>query len=127
MIRIEICPANGCSGGYYKAVGHASKGKELICNAVTVLEDCLMANLENVWNLRMRHIRANGAYTVRWNKTDRRGQGLQRANQAAGFVYNGLRALARAYPEEVKVEWKRPGEIGTSNACPYRDGKEKER
>ena len=108
MIRIEICHAHGGIGGYYHSVGHAGAGNEKICLAVTAIEECLAANLEGTWNVRTRRTAESGTYSLWWNKTDRYGKGLPRANSAAGFAYNGLKALARQYPEIVKVEWRRP-------------------
>lgn len=108
MIHIEILPAYGAQNGYYRATGHAAEGKEQICTAVTAIEECLAANLENVWNLRLERKAEKGRYTLRWWKSDRQGKGIPRANSAAGFAYTGLRALAKTYPDELKVEWKRP-------------------
>jgi uncharacterized protein YsxB (DUF464 family) len=108
MINIEMCPAFGPNGGYYLAVGHAGKGNEAICNAVTAMEECLAANLDGIGNLRVRRTATDGHYDLRWNKSDRRGSGLHRANTAAGVIYAGLAALAKAYPNLVSVEWRRP-------------------
>lgn len=105
MIIISITPAIGGSGGCYRAVGHAGEGKDPICTAVTAIEECLAANLECTWNVRTRRSVGNGTYELRWDKTDRAGKGLPRANSAAGFAYNGLKALAQTYPEAVKVQW----------------------
>ena len=105
MIQIEITPAVGGSGGCYKATGHAGEGKEAVCGAVTAIEECLAANLDNTWNVRTRRKAGPGCYELRWDKTDRQGKGLNRANQAAGFAYTGLKALAQTYPDEVQVKW----------------------
>lgn len=108
MIEIEIRPAYRGSGGCYRSMGHASKGKELVCNSVTAIENCLAANLKDAWNIRADGKAEPGLCVIRWNKSDRKGAGLQRANLAAGFAYNGLKELAKKYPDEVKVMWKRP-------------------
>ena len=42
-----------------------------------------------------------------WNKSEKRSRGLDRANRAAGFAYNGLKALSEEYPDNVRVEWMR--------------------
>lgn len=110
MIEIEIYPAYHGSGGYLHAVGHAGPGNDLICNAVSAIEDCFAANLANTWNLRVKRTVTKGSYLLRWNKSDRKGTGIRRANDAAGFAYNGLKALAAQYPDAVKVKWKRPEE-----------------
>jgi len=108
MIEIEIMPAFRSDGGYLLARGHAAQGHELICNTVTAIEDCLAANLANTWHLRVRRTTEKGRYELRWNKADRKGAGLRRANDAAGFAYTGLKALAAQYPEDVHVTWKQP-------------------
>lgn len=110
MIYIEICPAFRGSEGYYRADGHASKGKEAVCAAVTAIEECLAANLDNTWNIKATRTAREGSYALYWRKTDRKGAGIRRSNDAAGFAYNGLRALERAYPDELHVIWKRPDE-----------------
>lgn len=108
MIEIEICPAIHSEGGYLLARGHAAQGHELVCNTVTAIEDCLAANLANTWSLKVRRKVEKGRYELRWNKADRQGKSLRRANSAAGFAYTGLKALAAQYPEDVKVTWKKP-------------------
>lgn len=105
MIVISITPAHGCDCGLYRAVGHAGEGKDPVCTAVTAIEECLAANLESCWNIRCRRNAGKGAYELRWNKTDRHGKGLNRANQAAGFAYNGLKALSAQYPNAVQIVW----------------------
>ena len=107
MINIEITPATRVTDGVYLAVGHAGAGRELICNSVSVIEECLCANLDNTWNIRVYRSLDKGHYELRWRKTDRRGDGLRRANEAAGFAYTGLKALAKKYPDEVAVKWLR--------------------
>lgn len=108
MIRIEICPAYGGMAGYYRATGHAGPGNERICTAVSAIEECLAANLGGVWNVKLRRTVNDGRYALSWNKSDHKGAGLQRANQAAGFAYNGLKALAKTYPDVLEVKWKQP-------------------
>jgi uncharacterized protein YsxB (DUF464 family) len=103
MVIISITPAHGGQSGMYRAVGHA--GTERICTAVTAIEECLAANLDNTWNIRCRRSVGDGSYELTWNKTDRSGKGLPRANLAAGFAYNGLKALAAEYPNAVRVQW----------------------
>lgn len=106
MIRIEICPAYGGQGGWYRATGHA--GNDRVCTAVTAIEECLAANLEETWEIRVRRTAEKGSYRLSWNKTDKRGVSIRRANSAAGFAYTGLKALGRQYPAELEVIWKRP-------------------
>lgn len=106
MIQIVITPAHSGHGGLYRAIGHAGEGEDRICTAVTAIEECLAANLENTWNVRYRRSAGKGTYELTWNKTDRPGKGIPRANQAAGFAYNGLKALAAQYPDVVHVQWK---------------------
>ena len=107
MISITITPAHIGNGnnGLYRASGHAGEGRELICNAVSAIEECLAANLLNTWNVRCERFAGKGSYELRWHKTDRHGKGLHRANLAAGFAYNGLKALAETYPNDIKVTW----------------------
>lgn len=112
MIRIEICPSHRGSSGYYRSTGHAGPGNELICNSVSSIEECLAANLLGTWNVKTVRKAENGNYILRWYQCDRKGQGIQRANTAAGFAYNGLRALANAYPGILEVTWKRPADYG---------------
>lgn len=107
MIQIEIMPAARTAEGSYLATGHAGQGNELICNAVTVIEECLCANLDSTWNIRVNRAMSNGRYELRWHKTDRRGDGLRRANDAAGFAYTGLKALAAQYPGLLTVKWRK--------------------
>lgn len=122
MITISITPAYGSEGGMYRAVGHAGEGKDMICNAVTAIEECLAANLANCWNIRYRRNAGKGTYELRWNKSDRQGKGLNRANQAAGFAYNGLKALAAQYPDTVNVQWHQKYlERRDQNEYPKRD------
>lgn len=108
MIRIEIRPAHYGQGGYLRGLGHASKGHELVCTAATAIEDCLAANLASCWNVRVRRRAESGRYELNWAKTDKQGRGMRRANDAAGFAYNGLKALAAQYPEDITVAWIRP-------------------
>lgn len=107
MIRIEIMPSARGQGGYYSATGHAEPGKEAVCTAVTAIEECLAANLDNTWHINVHRTAAKGNYFLRWTKSDKNHEGLRRANLAAGFAYTGLKRLAREYPDVVKVEWKR--------------------
>ena len=108
MIEISIMPAIRGQGGWYKATGHASDDKREVCTAVTAIEECLAANMDNMWGVRCTRKVGKGLYDLKWNKSERKGWGMERANQAAGFAYAGLRALEKAYPDELKVEWKRP-------------------
>lgn len=108
MISIEIRPAAGGRDGYLRAEGHAEtagNGKDLICAAVSCLIGTLQANLELCWGVGVRSQKRAGFGDVRWFKTDRRGHGMHRANLAAGFAYNGLRALSEVYPGAVQVRW----------------------
>ena len=106
MIEIEIRPACGVHGGLYRSVGHAEKGMEKVCTAVTAIADCLGANLDNTWNIKATRKAEKGLVELRWHKTDRKGQGLPRANLAAGFAYTGLKELAVKYPGSVLVIWR---------------------
>lgn len=108
MIDIEIKPAYGMDDGYLTAKGHASPGREAVCEAVTVIENCLAANLEDTWDIKADGTTEKGYTRIWWHKTDRKGRGVERANQAAYFAYTGLKALAMAYPENVTVKWRRP-------------------
>lgn len=108
MIDIEIKPAYGMDCGYYHAKGHARPGHEDVCLAVTTIENCLAANLESTWDIKADGTADPGNARIWWKKDDRKGRGLERANQAAYFAYTGLRALAKAYPEDVTVKWRRP-------------------
>ena len=111
MINIEIKPAVGQDGGWYRATGHAAKGHEAVCEAVTVIANCLAANLQNTWDVRSDGTAEDGRCSIWWARSDRKGRGLARANLAAGFAYTGLRALAREYPEDVTVKWIRTSGI----------------
>ena len=108
MIHIEIEPALRGQGGWYKATGHANEAKREVCTAVTAIEECLAANLMDMWGVRCTRRTGKGLFDLRWNKSEKKGWGLERANQAAGFAYTGLKALAKAYPDELTVVWKRP-------------------
>ena len=107
MIEIKIMPAVHGQSGWYRSIGHA-EGLTQVCTAVTSIEECLAANLETSWGLRVTRKAVKGRYELNWNKSDRKGWGLDRANRAAGFAYNGLKALAKQYPEHVTVEWMKP-------------------
>ena len=108
MVHIDISPAYGGRCGCYHAMGHAKKGHEAVCTAITALSECLAANLANTWNIKMERVVASGVCTLRWHKTDKYGKGLNRANTAAGFAYTGLKALSQAWPEDVEVKWTQP-------------------
>lgn len=107
MINIEIKPAAGQDSGQYRSFGHARDRN--ICEAVTVIANCLAANLNNTWEVRVKGVEEDGRISLWWDKADRKGKGLPRANLAAGFAYTGLRALAKEYPDEVNVRWIRGG------------------
>ena len=119
MIRIEIEPAFSGKPGLYRATGHAGPMTDptfaKLCTAVTAIEECLAANLLNIFDIRATRRAASGRYELRWNKSDRKGRGIRRSNDAAGFAYNGLRALAEAYPDRIQVEWKRQTEERRDN------------
>lgn len=119
MIRIEITPAIRGRAGSYKATGHAGPMTDTtcakVCTAVTAIEECLAANLLNMFNIRATRRTEGGRYELRWNKSDKQGRGIRRSNDAAGFAYNGLKALAAAYPDKLQVEWKRQTEERRDN------------
>ena len=114
MINIEICPAHSGVSGYYRARGHALKGHEDVCLAVTVITDCLAANLDICWDVKVLRRSQPGDSSLRWSPSKRRSSGIERANRAAGFAYNGLAALAKAWPDDLKVTWIKPEEIRRS-------------
>lgn len=103
MVTIKITPAHSGRDGHLLATGHA--GNDLLCNTITAIVECLAVNLDQCWDVRMRRRDKPGNYELTWNKDKRKSRGLDRANRAAGFAYNGLQALAKAYPGNVKVEW----------------------
>ena len=108
MINIEIMPAARGAAGYYISEGHAGDGMSHLCNAVTAIEGCLEANLKNTWSIRvdLKTNETSGGCQMRWRKTDREGKSLHRANQAAGFAYTGLKALAEEYPDIIHITLK---------------------
>ena len=108
MVRIQIRPAHGTQGGFLMARGHA--GNDLICNTITAIVECMAVNIEGCWDVKLRRKDNSGDYDLRWDRECRNSRGLERANRAAGFAYNGLSALAEEYPENVRVEWIREGE-----------------
>lgn len=108
MVNIKIKPAHGGQGGWMTATGHA--GTDLLCNTVTAICECLAVNLEQCWDVRLTRNDTPGNYRLGWSKSERRSRGNDRANRAAGFAYNGLKALAEAYPKNVRVEWIREQE-----------------
>jgi uncharacterized protein YsxB (DUF464 family) len=105
MVRIRINPAHGSQGGWLTASGHA--GNDLVCNSVTAICECLAVNLSQCWDVRLIRRDTPGDYHLSWNKSEKRSRGLDRANRAAGFAYNGLKALSEEYPDNVRVEWMR--------------------
>lgn len=106
MVTIEIMPAHGGSSGCLRARGHA--GDDLLCNTITAICECLAVNLEICWDVKLVRRDASGDYSLRWSQTQRRSRGIDRANRAAGFAYNGLAALAKEYPQALQVTWIRP-------------------
>lgn len=109
MIKIQIIPSRGRLDGYYRAVGHAGEGRDAVCTAVTALEECLAANLANTFDLTVERVAAHGSYALRWGRNRKTpAESVRRANEAAGFVYTGLRALAKQFPEALRVTWNRP-------------------
>jgi uncharacterized protein YsxB (DUF464 family) len=105
MVNIIITPAHSGQDGSLQATGHA--GNDLLCNTITAICECLAVNLDQCWDVRLRRRDNPGDYELIWNKDKRTSRGLERANRAAGFAYNGLKALAQAYPEALKVQWNR--------------------
>jgi uncharacterized protein YsxB (DUF464 family) len=105
MVNIKIRPAHAGQGGWLTAKGHA--GNDLLCNTVTAICECLAVNLAQCWDVRLTRNDTPGSYRLGWNKSEKRSRGIDRANRAAGFAYNGLRALAVEYPNNVSVEWLR--------------------
>lgn len=105
MIHIEIRPAHGSTGGYITAKGHAST--PLICNSVTAIVECMAANIAGCWDIKVRRRKESGNYDFAWMQTDRKSRGVERANKAASFAYNGLRALEDEYPGDLHVHWVR--------------------
>lgn len=109
MVNIIIKPATGTESGTAVATGHAGKAPDMVCAAVTTLMEALAANLDNCWDVKVTRRWEPGHMELRWTKTDRQGNGLRRANDAAGFTYTALRALSGAYPEAVRVTREKPG------------------
>lgn len=105
MVDIKIKPAHYGRGGRLTATGHA--GNDLLCNTITAICECLAANLEQCWDVRFRRRDKAGDYELTWDKAKPHSKGIDRANRAAGFAYNGLKALAATYPQALKVEWIR--------------------
>ena len=105
MVNIIITPARSGQDGSLQATGHA--GNDLLCNTITAICECLAVNLDQCWDVRLRRRDKPGNYELIWNKDKRTSRGLERANRAAGFAYNGLQALAKAYPEALQVKWIR--------------------
>lgn len=112
MVNITITPAHSGEDGRLLATGHA--GNDLLCNTITAICECLAVNLAKCWGVRLRRRDKPGNYELSWNKDKRQSRGLDRANRAAGFAYNGLQALAREYPEALQVRWNRVMETGRS-------------
>lgn len=109
MITIQIIPSRGRLDGYYRAVGHAGEGLDAVCTAVTALEECLAANLANTFDLSVERVAAHGSYALRWGRNRKTPvESVRRANEAAGFVYTGLRALANRFPDSLRVSWEKP-------------------
>lgn len=105
MVNIIITPAHSGEDGSLLAIGHA--GNDLMCNTITAICECLAVNLDQCWDVRLRRRNKPGNYELTWNKDKRHSRGLDRANRAAGFAYNGLKALAAEYPDHVQVRWTR--------------------
>ncbi len=105
MTHIEIKTAYGREDGYLRAKGHA--GNNEVCTAITAIVECLAVNLDLCWDVRLLRKSNSGDYELRWRKTKRASCGIERANRAAGFAYNGLKALEKAYPQALSVTWIR--------------------
>lgn len=105
MVRIQIKPAHGGASGYLMARGHA--GNTLLCNTITAIVECMAVNIYGCWDVRLRRKDESGDYDLRWERECKNSRGIERANRAAGFAYNGLKALADEHPENIKVEWIR--------------------
>ena len=113
MTIIEIKTAHGRDNGYLLAKGHA--GNKDVCTAITAIVECLAVNLDLCWDVRLMRRNNSGDYELRWRRTKRARCGIERANQAAGFAYNGLKALAKAYPQALSVTWIRDQSGGKQN------------
>ena len=105
MVDIRIKPSHNNQAGFLSARGHA--GDNLLCNTVTAIVECLAVNLEQCWDVRLRRQDNSGDYELRWEKSERKSRGIDRANRAAGFAYNGLKALSEEYPQALSVTWIR--------------------
>ena len=109
MITIRISPLNGMRPGWYRATGHAGDKFPHVCTAVTAIEECLAANLARVFDLRVTRTVSKGSYALTWEKKRQTAQeSIRRANDCAGFVYNGLAALQKQYPAALRVKWMNP-------------------
>lgn len=111
MVKIRIKPAARLEGGYLIAEGHAGcgpRGADPVCAAITALIEGLAANLKETWDVHVSREAKDGDLVLRWNKSDKEGRGLRRANDAAGFTYISLRALEMAWPKALHVEKIRP-------------------
>lgn len=118
MIEIVIMPATMHEAGRLTADGHAmtgEPGRDLICAAVTALVDGLAANLQECWDVHTVRRASSGHVLLTWAKSDRAGRGLRRANDAAGFAYTALKALAEAYPRAVRVVRRKPAYLRREN------------
>ena len=108
MIEIEIRPGTYGNGGYLRTKGH---GPHDLCLAVTVLEEALTANLDDMDGLRLRRTKKDGSYDLRWYPRGRHGSSaMVTANRKAGFVYRAPRAMEMNNADYVTVTWKRPGQ-----------------
>lgn len=105
MVDIIIKPAHGGQAGWLEATGHA--GDDLLCNTITAICECLAVNVAQCWDVKLRRKDKPGDYGLVWFKSERKSRGMDRANRAAGFAYNGLKALSEEYPQALRVEWKR--------------------
>lgn len=111
MIDIEIRPAFGATKGRLTAAGHAESGKpgefDPVCCAVTTLIGALQSNLDRCTGVTCKVHSKAGYGLLIWGRQRKAGRcALNRANSAAGFVYNTLKDLEREHPNALRVHWQ---------------------
>lgn len=98
MINITIMAARSGHGGLYRSEGHAED--QAICTAVTAIEDCLAAILDETSGLECSMEASSGSCEIRWSYL----ADNDAADNAAAFAATGLRRLASAYPDQVSIK-----------------------
>ena len=95
MVTIRYGFSDAENRSFIKATGHA--GNDMLCNSVTSILECLAANLLCIKGTKTERKDQSGNYTLKWISE------RPISNLAAAFALTGIIALAKEYPDMIRV------------------------